>query len=284
MKLETIEAIVGLAVSAYNKKSKPGEFARTAAHKAAMDAAHAHNPHLADFATLNAAATFYVEITEAINFTSQVTDKAVSLVGAHNNYQALWENYASTILPKKISADYFEQLAQAPDKISKAFIDNVAPTYDTTSVLDVVARNKAKRAALYVYLDTYAVCRAAFIRALFIANRSASAEQLNKFQQVIRKRLVTDLTYDIIHPFFIFKLLNYLAFKVTIAIILLIAIASIFVAAFNLTTIPFIPLIGAGSGASIISAGLLVGSFFAGKRCAQLENENNNRAENAQVI
>lgn len=284
MKKATIDAIIGLAVSAYNKKSKPGEFARIAAHKAALDAAKEHNPDLADFAALNAAAILYVEITEAINFTAQVTDKSVTLVGAYNNYQALWDNFARTILPKKISGDYFEQLAQAPDKISRAFIENVAPTYDTTSVLDAVARNKAKRAALYVYLDTYAVCRMAYIRALFYTQNYPGSSQLATFQRVISRRLYQDLTYDIVHPFLLYRILNSIIFKALASLILLASIAGLFIAVFHLTIIPFIPLIAASSGGSAVTLGLLTGSFFATKKCNQIALANDNRAENAQVI
>lgn len=284
MKKATIDAIIGLAVSAFNKKSKPGEFARIAAHRAALDAAKEYNPDLADFAALNAAAVFYVEITEAINFTAQVTDKSVTLVGAKNNYQALWDNFARTILPTKISADYFEQLAQAPDKISRAFIENVAPTYDTTSVLDTVARNKAKRAALYVYLDTYAVCRMTYIRALFHVQNYPGADKLATFQCTISRHLNKELTYDIIYPFFLYRILNSTIFKALTSLVLFASIAGVFIAIFHLTVIPFVPLIAASSGGSAATLGLLTGSFFASKKCRQIALANDNRAENAQVI
>lgn len=284
MKNETIDAIIKLAIAAYNNKHKPGEFARKAAHKAALDAAKEYNSDLADFATLNAAAELHFEIACAVNFTSKVTDKAVSMVGAYNNYQALWEKYAHTVIPKHITDDYFGQLAQSSDKISRALVENIAPTYDTTSVLDVVSRNKAKRAALYVYLDTYAVTRAAYRRAMFAAQNTSGLKQLYIFQETIAKTLKKDLTYDTIHPGLIFALLNNFIFKVLLTITLLVSIAAILLAVFNLTPIPFLPLICAGSGATALSIGLGVGSFFAKKKCDQLAIENANRAENAIYI
>ncbi len=284
MKNKTIEEIIKLAISAYNNKLKPGELARKAAHKAALDAAKQYNEDLADFAALNAAAEFYAEVACAINFTSQVTDKAVTMVEAFNNYQAMWEKYAHTIIPKHITNDYFQQLAKSSDKISRALVDNIAPTYDTTSVLNVSSRNKAKRAALYVYLDTYAVVRTAYIRALFNAQHYSGLNQTQVFQKDITKRLKKDLTYDIVHPGFIYALLNSLIFKALLAIIFLASIAGILLAVFHLTPIPFAPLIGASSGSVAISIGLGVGSFFANKKCSQIAMENDNRAENAMFI
>jgi hypothetical protein len=284
MKQETIDEIISLAIAAYNKKSKPGEFARAAAHKAALDAANQYSPDLADFATLAAAAVFYLEITEAINFSSRVADKAVCRVGANNNYQAEWQNYSTTIIPKHITDNYFYSLAEAPDKISHAFIEAVSPSYDNTSVLDVVSRNKAKRAALYVYLDTYAVTRSAYIRALFVANHHSSSNQLDKFISTITPRLKKDLTYDIIDPGFLLKILSSILFRVLTGIILLAAIAGIFFAAFHLFPIPFIPLICSSSAASAGSIGLLTGSFFTIKKCNQITEENANRAEMATII
>lgn len=281
MKNETITEIIKLAIANYNNKLKPGEFARKAAHKAALDAAKQYNTDLADFATLNAAAELYVEVAYAINFTSQVTDKAVTMVGAFNDYQAMWEKYAETVLPKHITDNYFQQLAQSSDKVSRALADTIAPTYDTTNVLNVTSRNKAKRAALYVYLDTYAVARAAYIRAAFKAQNYQSLNQAYIFQKTITQRLNKDLTYDIVHPKLIYALLNTLIFKALIAIILLLSIAGLLLAIFNVTPIPLIPLISASSGSIAISLGLVGGCFFASKKCAQIKDENTNRAENA---
>ncbi len=281
MKNETIDEIIKLAISTYNNKLKPGEFARKAAHRAALDAAKLYNADLADFATLNAAAELYVEIACAVNFTSQVTDKAVTMVGALNNYQAMWEKYAETIIPKHITDNYFQQLAQSSDKISRALVETIAPTYDTTSVLNVISRNKAKRAALYVYLDTYTVARTAYIRAAFKAQNYNGLNQAYIFQKTITERLKQDLTYDIIHPNFIYALRNALIFKALLAIILLLSIAGLLLAIFNLTPIPFTPLISASSGSIAISMGLVGGCFFSTKKCAQIANENANRAENA---
>ena len=280
----TIDAIIALAIDAYNKKSKPGEFARTAAHTAALEAAKAYNQHLGDFATLNAASVFYLEITQALNFTSHVTDKSVSLVSAHNEYQAQWDRYADTVIPKEVSRDYFQQLAVAPSKISQAFAETVTPTYDTTSVLDVVARNKAKRAALYVYLDTYAVARTAYIRAQFQCHTTTGGRPAQVFADYISKRLRDDLTYDVINPSFIYQFLRSTITRVALGLILLASTGGILLAAFEITPLPFIPLICATSGAAALSMALLAGGIFAGNKCKQLEQENSERAENAQFI
>lgn len=284
MKTETINEIINLAISAYNNKLKPGEFARKAAHKAALDAAKEFNADLADFATLNAAAELYVEIACAVNFTSKVADKAVTMVGAFNDYQAMWERYAETIIPKHITDNYFQQLAQSSDKISRALAETIAPTYDTTSVLNVISRNKAKRAALYVYLDTYAVARSAYIRAIFKAQSYSGLNKAYIFQKTISERLKKDLTYDIVNPFIVFAVLNSLIFKALLAVILLLSISGLLLAIFNLTPIPFTPLISASCGSISTSLGLVYGCFFASKKCAQIANENANRAENAVFI
>lgn len=284
MKKETIDELIELAIAAYNKKSKPGEFARAAAHKAALDAASRHSPDLADFASLAAAATFYVEITEAISFSARVADKAVSMVNASNSYQSEWERYSATIFPRQVTENYFNSLADAPDKVSRAFIEAVTPSYDTTSVLDVVARNKAKRAALYVYFDTYSVARSAYIRALFIANYKSKTNAAEAFRSAVSTRLKHDLTYDIIDAGFFLNLLSSLIFRIFLGILLLAGIIGIIFAAFNLTPLPFIPFVSISSAVSAGTIGFMVGSFFAKKQCDKLVEDNDNRAEQATII
>ncbi|MDF1756726.1 MAG: hypothetical protein P1U74_00260 [Legionellaceae bacterium] len=284
MKIETINEIIALAIAANNKKSKPGEFARAAAHKAALDAASQHSQDLADFATLAAASIFYIEVTKAIVFSSKVTDKAVNRVDANNQYQAEWEKYSTTIIPTHVTDNYFHSLAEAPDKISKAFLETVTPTYDNTSVLDVVAKNKAKRAALYVYINTYAIARAAYIQALFVANYHGGHNQAELFRKTITKRLKKDLTFDQINPGFILKLLSTIICRALLAIVLLASITGILLACFHLTPLPFIPLICASSAASAGSIGLLAGGFFAVKKCKEIYAENDSRAELAVVV
>jgi hypothetical protein len=282
MNQETINAIIGLAILAYNKKSKPAEFARLAAHKASLDAAKKYSPDLADFATLTAAASFYIEITDAINFSARVTDKSINLVHASNQYQAEWENYATTSLPKHITDNYFHTLAGAPEKISRAFEEAIAPSYDSTSVLDAAAKNKAKRAAQYVYLNTYCIARIAYTRALFIANRQKSIEEQNKvFIQTISLQLRKDLNYDVIDPGIFLKILSALVFRILTAIVFLIGAVGILVAIFHLTPIPFIPLICASSAGSAISLSVFIGGFFAVEKYNQIIEDNENRAEKA---
>lgn len=284
MEQDTIDTIIALAITAYNKKSKPGEFARIAAHRAALDAARQYNSDLADFAALNAAAVFYTEITEALKFSAQITDKAISKLEASNNYQELWEIYSTTKIPEQITDNYFNSLAKAPDKISQAFMNAIAPTYDNTSVLDVVARNKAKRAALYVYFDTYAVTRAAYIRALFIASNNNPQHMEQKFSSEIKKRLKNDLTYDIIDPGLFLKVLSSFTLQALMIAILFTSIAGVLIAVFHLTAIPFLPLIYASSASIAVSVSITAGSFFAKNKCKQIENANNNRVENATII
>lgn len=284
MKPDTINEIIKFAISSYANKHKPGEFAKKAAHKAALDAAREYNPDLADFATLNAAAEFYLEIALAVNFTSQIADKSVTMLYAFNDYQAIWEKYATTSMPKHIKDNYFQQLAQSSDKISKALTETIAPTFDTTSVLDVVSRNKAKRAALYAYQDTYTITRSAYIRAAFEAQNYNGLKQTHIFQKTITERLKKDLTYDIVNPWLFYTVLNSLIFKFFLGILLVLSISGLLLAIFNLTPIPFTPLISASSGAIVTSLGLTYGCFFATKKCIEISNANANRAENAVFI
>lgn len=281
MKKETINEIIQLAISSYNSKLKPGDFARKAAHKAALDAAKEHNQDLADFATLNSAAELYVEVASAVNFTSQVTDKAITMIGAFNSYEAMWDRYAQTVIPKYVNENYFQSLAESSNKISNALLETIAPTYETTNVLHVTSRNKAKRAALYVYSDTYSTTRAAYIRAAFLAQNCSGGNPAHIFEKAVEERLKKDLSYDIIHPNIIYALLNTLIFKALLVIILLLSITALLLAVFNLTPIPFVPLISASSGAIAGSIGLMGCSFFATKKCEQIESANANRAENA---
>ena len=282
MNQETINEIIGLAILAYNKKSKPAEFARLAAHKASLEAAKKYNPDLADFATLTAAAIFYIEITAAINFSARVTDKSITLMHASNQYQAEWENYATTSLPTHITDNYFHTLAGAPDKISRAFEEAIAPSYESTSVLDAASKNKAKRAAQYVYLTTYCMARVAYTKALFIANRQESIDEQNKvFIQSISAQLREDLNYDVIDPGIFLKILSSIIFRITIAIIFLISVAGILFAIFHLTPIPFIPFICSSSASCAITLGTFIGSFFAVEKYNQIIEDNENRAEKA---
>ncbi|MDP3560657.1 MAG: hypothetical protein Q8R83_00555 [Legionellaceae bacterium] len=284
MKQKTINTIIELAITAYHKRATPSEFAKAAAHKATFEAAAAHHAELADFATLTAVAVFYIEITDAVHFSARVTDRAADKLEAEKNYRAEWQEYSSTTIPKHVVNNYFSTIAESSDRISQAFKEAIAPTYESTSVLSVVARNKAKRAALYSYRDTYATTRSAYIRALFIANQNKSDQhQFEAFKKEISNRLMKDLAYDRIDPGIFLKTMASISLRLLLLLILLAAIGAILLASFHVTPIPFIPLICAGSGSSAFTLTTGFGSFFARKRCTQIEEENANRAEVAIV-
>lgn len=277
--------LINMAITAYTKKSSPGEYARAAAHKAAYMAASEYSPELADFATLTAAATFFIEITDAINFTARVTDAAATKLAADSAYDAEWESYTTTTLPQQVTTkNFFLSLAEGPDKVIHAFTGAVAPAYDTTRVLDVVARNKAKRAALYIYRDTYSATRTAYIRALFSANQTSDTNlQLNQFKSVITARLQKDLTYDIISPGFLLNVMSSKSLTVIAGLILLAGIGAILLAAFHITPLPFTPLVAAGCASAVVGIGLFAGGFFARNRCKMINEANENRAEMSTV-
>ncbi|MDP3705300.1 MAG: hypothetical protein Q8R24_05265 [Legionellaceae bacterium] len=281
MKQETIDMLISMAVAAYTKKSSPGEYARAAAHKAAFRVASQHSPELADFAALLAAATYFIEIMESINFTARVTDAAATKLAADSAYDAEWESYTLTTLPQHVATkNFFLSLAQGPEKVIQAFSGAVAPAYDSTRVLDVVARNKAKRAALYVYRDTYCAARTAYMRALFSANQTPNIDRrLNQFTSVITSRLQKDLTYDLIIPGFLLSIMSSRALMVIASLILLAGIGAILLASFHVTPLPFVPLIAAGSASIAFGTGLLAGRFFAKNRCETINEANENRAE-----
>src|SRR3990167_5990097 len=261
MKEDTINEIIAIAIDSYRKQTTPG-----------------------DFATLVAAAKFHIEVTQAINFSSKIADSAVSKVDANNNYDALWEKFSTTIIPKQFSENYFFNLAESPNKISQAFTEAVAPSYESTSVLNVAAKNKAKRAAEYVYATTYAIARASYVKATFLATQQSGYAKQDAFIYSITTNLRRDLNYDIVNPFLFIKLLNAIIFKVLVSTLLLAAIAGIFIAAFHVFPIPFIPLICAASGGTVVSVGLLTGSFFATNKYNEIMHENANRAEMANIV
>lgn len=280
MQPEIIDKIIELAISAYHKRSTASEFAKTAAHRAAFEAAAKHHAELADFATLVAVATFYIETTEALHFSARVTDKAANKLEAEKNYRAEWQEYSTTTLPAHVSSDYFGTISQSSEKISIAFQEAIAPTYESTSVLSVVNRNKAKRAALYVYRDTYATTRSAYIRAMFLANQAKDDyKRLQIFQKEMTRRLKKELTYDVIEPGFFLKCLASMPTRIVLGVLLLAAVGAIVLAALHLTPLPFIPLICAGTSSSLVSLSMASGSFFAKRRCKILQEENENRAE-----
>lgn len=280
MKLEIIDKIIELAISAYHKRSTASEFAKTAAHRAAFEAAAKHHAELADFATLVAVATFYIETTEALHFSARVTDKAAGKLEAEKNYRAEWQEYSTTTLPNHIAPDYFGAISQSSAKISIAFQEAITPTYESTSVLSVVNRNKAKRAALYVYRDTYATARSAYIRAMFFSNQAKDAhKRLQIFQKEITCRLKKELAYDVIDPGFFLRCLASRPLRIVLGLLLLASVGAIILAALHLTPIAFIPLICAGSSSSLISLSMASGSFFAKRRCTVIQEENENRAE-----
>ncbi len=280
MHSEIVDKIIELAISAYHKRSTASEFAKTAAHRAAFEASAKHHAELADFATLVAVATFYIETTEALHFSARVTDKATDKLEAEKNYRAEWQEYSSTTLPKHISSNYFGAISQSSEKISIAFQEAIAPTYESTSVSSVVSRNKAKRAALYIYRDTYATARSAYIRAMFLANQAKNdAKRLQVFQKEITHRLKKELSYDVIDPGLFLKCLASMPLRFVLAILLLASIGTIVLAALHLTPLPFISLIFAGSASSTAIILTSTASVFAKKRCNTLQEENDNRAE-----
>jgi len=280
VKQHIIDAIIDLAIDAFMKKSTPGEFARIAAHKAALMSASSHNTELADFATLTAVSVFSTEIVDAMNFTARVTDAASAKLLASSNYDAEWDDYPTAIMPKHVSTKrFFTSLAECPDKVVHAFSKVVAPAYNTTQVLDVTTRNKAKRAALYVYADTYSTCRSAYIRALFSANQLEIALQLDQFKFIITTRLRNDLSYDMIDPSFFLRVMSNKIVLIIAGLIFLAGIGAILLAAFHLTPLPFMPLVIAGSTAVVIGTTTLWGGFFARNKCKTMHEANENRAE-----
>lgn len=280
MKHEIIDKIIALAISAYHKRSSASDFAKTAAHKAAHELAYQHHAELADFATLVAVATFYIETTEALHFSARVADKAADKLEADKNYRAEWQEYSTTALPKHVANDYFGSITHSSEKISLAFQEAISPTYESTSVLSVLARNKARRAALYVYRDTYATARSAYVRAMFFADQAKNEQQrFLIFNQEITRRLRKDLSYDIIDPGLFLKCIASSPLRVLLGILLLAAVGGIVLAALHLTPIPFVPLICAGSFTSLFCVSTACGSFFAKKRYKTIQDENENRAE-----
>ncbi len=153
MEQEIIDVIVDLAVHSFAKNVQPGEYAKIAAHKAAYMSAFRHYPELADFAALSAATEFLPEVLKAIKFSARVADAAALKLVSDGAYHTEWENYSTTALPVQYTQKhYFLSLTEPSEQAIQVFSETMTPAYEKVSVQDVVARNKAKRAALYVYI------------------------------------------------------------------------------------------------------------------------------------
>lgn len=276
MQPTAIKALIELAVTAYLKHSPPGEYAKTAAHKAAVLAASRHHTEIADFAALTAAAAFYVEVTEAIGFSTRVTDAASGKLLSDSAYKAEWQEYSATILPAQTTQKrFFQSLSEVPDKAIHDFTASVTPTFEKIRVQDVAARNRAKRAAMYVYRDTYTVSRAAYVRAMHAAVQAKDEhKRLKIFQTSISKQLHQSLSFDMIHPSFFLIILQSTPLRIAALVLLLAGIGAIVVGVLHVIPLPVIPLIIAGSGTCTLSLCIGFGSFFAKRKLLEIADRN----------
>ncbi len=281
MQSPMIDALVDLALTSYLKRAQPSEYAKAAAHKGATLAAAKHHPDIADFAALTAAAAFYVEVTDAITFSARVTDAATRKLMSDSAYKAEWQQYSAAILPAQATQKrFFMSLAETPDKAIHDFSASVNPTFETIRVTDVAARNRAKRAAMHVYRDTYTIARCAYVRAMHQTSKIQNEHRRQAvFLKVMQKRLKQDLNYDVIHPHLMLTFISLTSVRILAALILLAAIGAILLGVFHVVPIPFIPLICAGSGAGFLTTSLLTGSFFARKSIKRIEEQNERREE-----
>lgn len=281
MNKEIIDSLIDLSVIAFNNKATPHDYARTAAHKAATITASKYDPELGDVAALIGATSLLTEIADTILFSSKIADAATTKMAANIAYDSSFGlSIANTIAPISITNYSYLTMADSACKVIRAFSDSVTPTYETTSVLNYTKRNKAKCAALYVYSDTYAASRAAFIRACFVVKEiSDNQMKIDKFKSTMADRLNRDLTYDIIQAGFILNCMSSKTFQVIASIILLLGICAILFAVYHVTSIPFTPLVIAGSASLVVGSGLFISGFFAQKRCQDILEQNENRIE-----
>ncbi len=286
MKQETINELLALAETSFNEKAPPAKYAGMAAHHAAVAAATQYDPDYANTAALIAATTLVCATTEAATFSARITEISNDKAQLDRHYEIAQRSYGAKSEQMAIA------MADKENERLSPVIKNIYTTacesrikitlqHETMSYgNDANKLEKAKRAALYVYGDTYAATRSAYVRAMFAANFNKK-DDVKSFKAMMSAKLNKDLKYDNIPPGFFLKLIASTSLCIIAGLMLIAGIVAITLASCGVAaaTLPFVPTISIGSTGAGLGTGLLIGSIFARRQKKNLEEANQNRMD-----
>ena len=281
MKQETIDKLLELADTAFAEQKAPDIYARAAAHEAAFAAAYQYCPESADATALIAATTFVCETTAAARFSARIADIANHKFANDSYYHAARKSHEDNILPMKavVETRFLSDIKTA-ESAAQECDALITSSYVSTFAHEKAASNKAKQAAFYVYSDTYAATRNAYVRAMFIAHQTQDTKKrLKQFKTTMSVRLNKDLLYDNISPGFLLQMMCTSSLQIIAGLLLVAGIAAITLVTCGASAFPVIPTIALGGVSTALGAGLFAGGFFAQRQRRQLDDENQNRME-----
>lgn len=276
MQQSTIDAIIEFAHQAFLAQESPDKFARAAAYEAAHSAAARHSDECADSATLIAANEFNASASDAALYSSRLTDAAHDRLSFHRRYRAERASFEDVpIFPIKITEKPYASITSPVSRLS-----HMTGRALTSSYLSVFAKNssenhKAKHAARYVYRHVYCAARAAYVVAFYEANRAQDPTTRHKlFQNRITQRLNEDLNYDQIKPSLWLQCMGSLTLQVMAGIVLTSGVVVLMFGLFGVGALPFAETVASGVSAMVVGLACLIGSVFAQKELASIEEAN----------
>ena len=286
MKQATINKLLEFANTAFDTREAPDKFARAAAHEAASAAAAAYPELLgecADAAALVAATDFVCKTTSAASFSAQVADIATQKFTNDRRYNHARDTYATSINQMGRTAEPPPHCLSMVNTMHVAASQSeaeVAASYEAISTQNITTGNKAKRAAFYVYADTYTSARSAYVRAMFISNQTKDPKKRSAlFKATMSSRLHKDLNYDKIPPGFFLQLMCSTSLRIIAGLMLIAGIVAIVLGTCGIASLPLVPMVVTGSSSTALATGCLIGSFFARRQHKKLDEANQNRMD-----
>jgi hypothetical protein len=286
MNQKTVDAILRLAETAFITDELPDKFARYAAHEAAHAMAAKHSRECADVATLLAACSLLIGVTDAVSFSARVADAAKHKMAYDNVYRAARGLNTEPVIPSHTSSETsYRALTQNSHHAVLHSTTSVLELYQAAFAQHATHVSRANHAAYYAYKHTYCVARAAYVISSFKANQFNELNQRkHMFQIMMAKRLHHDLNYDVIKPSFFIQCLCSLILNRTAKLAFVAGVIGLLCALIAPSMLMSTSTVVASGVSALFGAGGMSASFFAHKKKKQIEEANEYLDERTHVV